>query len=118
MSQFPADGKSGLAVQLAQLPVEGLAVRASGGRCLPAGQFFIAVLGVGMTQAVHLGKAGAQGVAFVDAHLVPVVAVARNQGAEAGKAAGTVQHIALRHGKDRDDPLPATLGPAGLELKY
>ena len=117
MAQFPADGDPCLAVQLALLRRQRLAVWSTGGRAFPAGQFLVAILGIGVAQAVHLGQTGAQGVALIDAELMHVVAVARDQGATAGKSVGAVEGFPLLLGPDGDDPLLAALGPARLEHK-
>ena len=68
-----------------------------------------------MTQPVHLRKAGTQGVALVDPELLHVVAVARDQGAEACQPACAIQHLALGLGADGNGSFPTALGPARLE---
>jgi len=115
MPQLPADGKSGFSVDLTLFRVHGLAAWPTGGRRLPAGQFLVAVLGIGMTKAVHVGEPGAQGITLVDAELLHIVAVARDQGAKAGQPPCAVQHLPLFRGADRDGAFPAALGPARLE---
>ena len=114
MPQLPADGKSGFSVDLTLFRVHGLAAWPTGGRRLPAGQFLVAVLGI-MTKAVHVGEPGAQGITLVDAELLHIVAVARDQGAKAGQPPCAVQHLPLFRGADRDGAFPAALGPARLE---
>ena len=68
-----------------------------------------------MAQAVHVVQSGPSSVAFVDPHLLHVVAVAGDQGATAGKKVGTVEDFPLSVGADRDNSLPASLGPAALQ---
>jgi len=46
MAQFPADDKPSLAIQLALTRSQRPAVRSTGGRAFPAGQFLVAVLGI------------------------------------------------------------------------
>ena len=66
---------------------------------------------------MHAGEPGTQGIALVDTHLMHVVAVTRDQGAETGQPARAIEHVSLFIGPDRDNPFPATLGPACLEHK-
>jgi hypothetical protein len=56
-----------------------------------AGHFLVASLGIGMAPAVHLGEHGTAGVASVNAHLLDVFAVARDQGAKPGEVPGAVE---------------------------
>ncbi len=68
-----------------------LGCRTTDGRAFPAGQFLVASLGIGMAPAVHLGEPGTAGVASVNAHLLDVFAVARDQGAKPGEVPGAVE---------------------------
>lgn len=63
---------------------------------------------------MHVGKPGAPGIAFIDTQLMDIIAVAGDQGTKAGQSPRPVEHIALRLGAHRDDPLPAALGPSYL----
>ena len=51
VAEFPADGLAGLAVDLALIRGQGLAVGSAGGGAFPAGEFFIAFLRIGVAQA-------------------------------------------------------------------
>ena len=87
MPQFPTDGEPCLAISLALFRCQGFGFRPAGGRRLPTGQLRVAMLRIGMTQAVHLRQSGAQGVALVDAQLLHIVAVGWDERTEAGQAA-------------------------------
>lgn len=115
MSKLPADDEPDLAVPLALFLCQRPCFRSAGSRGLPAGQFLVAALCIGMAQAVHLGESGPAGIALVDAYLLPVVAIARDQGTAAGQTAGSIEQLPLDIGADRDGSLAATLRPAGLE---
>ena len=62
-----------------------------------------------MAQAVHMMQPCSSGVALVNAHLLHVVAVGRNQGTTACEPVGTVENLSLLLGADRDDALPSAL---------
>lgn len=79
MAQPLADGEPGIAVRFALFLGQVLGHQSTGGRAGPAGQFLVAVLCVGMTQTVHVGKPGAESVALINAHRVDVVVVTRDQ---------------------------------------
>ena len=114
MPQFPADGQPGLVIDLTLLRGKALSVRSTVDWGLPAGQFCVAVLSIGVAQPVHSGEPGTQGIALVDPQLMYVVAVARDQRRETGQAPRPSEDNPLPLGPYRDDPLLAALGPAGL----
>jgi hypothetical protein len=112
---LPADGQPRLAIQSSLSGAEHFRWRTAGGRGLPAGQFFIPVLCVLVSQPVELGQPGVGRVALVDAQLLAVVALARDEGPAPGKAVRSNEYIALRLCPHRDRPRLAALGPGRLE---
>ena len=57
MPEFLADDQPGLVVQFFLFWTQGRAVRPSGSRALPARQFLVALLRIGMAKPVHTGQA-------------------------------------------------------------
>ncbi len=117
MPQLPADGHAGLLIRLLLRRGQVLLAGPAGMRRGPAGEFQVALLGIGMAQAVHFRQAGIGGVALVDSELLDVAAPPGDQGAQSGQPLGLLQQDALLPGADGDGAFPPTLGPAGLKLE-
>jgi hypothetical protein len=83
----------------------------------PAGEFQVALLGIGMAQAVHFRKTRIGCVALVYSELFDIAAPAGDQGAQSGQALGLLQQGALLFGADGDDAFPPALGPAGFQVQ-
>ena len=108
--EFVADFESGCAVQCFLFSSERLRVWATRCRCLPAREFVVAVLGVGMSESVHLAQTRSERLSFVQSQLLDVISVRGNERTHAGQLSGTVQHLALLSGSNRDDARLAALG--------
>src|SRR5690554_3083116 len=92
------------------------ATRAAGKRCLPAREFLIAALGVGMPEAVRISDPRIADLAVVTMELRFVVLIRRDQRAALGEFSDVPEELPLLVVPDRHGSGAATLGPAGFEL--
>ena len=80
MAQLLADGEARLLVGIPLRLGELRSGRPTSMWGVPAGQFLIPLLGVGMAQAVHFRQPGIGGVALVDPELLDVLPAPGDQG--------------------------------------
>ena len=81
----------------------------------PASELQIALLGIGVAQAVHFRKSGIGRVPLVDPQVVDILSVVGNHAPPASELLGLFQQISLLLGSDGHGTPPAPLGPAGPE---
>ena len=79
MPEFAADHDSRFIVERSLFRVQLFRCRATRNRCFPAGQLFIALLGIGMPQAVELGQTHIAKPPLVAMQLLDVIELSRDQ---------------------------------------
>ena len=100
----------------ALLGTKGLRRWAAGKRRLPARQFLVAALGIGVPKAVGVFDARIADLALVAMELLFVVLIRWDQRAASGKFPDLLEESPLLVTQDRHGSGTAALGPAGLEL--
>ena len=78
MPKFSANNQPGVVILASLIPTERIGRRSTGSRRLPASQFLITSLGIGMAKTVHLGQTRSERVALVNSKLLNVVSIAGN----------------------------------------
>ena len=93
--RFEADCLASLVIYLFLLFNKSFNQWSTGCRGVPAGQFLITDLSIGMAQTMQFRETGPYGFRLLDAKLVPVVAIARYQRPANSEPVRTVQDLAL-----------------------